>query len=119
MCSSTSPRFFAASTINSSRSRTFIWPVNSLKAGGRSEISKAASGSGGFIRTSDDLITLVGEVRTVRVEFAWVAHASRVLVSASGRNNLCYRYGIREKGCLREKFAIAGRSRQHARRVRY
>src|SRR6185369_1199604 len=49
MCSSTSPRFFAASTINSSRSRTFTWPVNSLNAGGRSEISKAASGSGGFI----------------------------------------------------------------------
>src|SRR5438093_5813335 len=49
MCSSTSPRFFAASTINSSRSRTFTWPVNSLNAGGRSEISNAASGSGGFI----------------------------------------------------------------------
>src|SRR5438552_10393168 len=48
MCSSTSPRFFAASTINSKRSRTFSWPVNSLNIGGRSEISKAASGSGGF-----------------------------------------------------------------------
>src|SRR6476620_10458159 len=48
MCSSTSPRFLAASTISSSRSRTFTWPVNSLNAGGRSEISKAASGSGGF-----------------------------------------------------------------------
>src|SRR5215468_8274633 len=49
MCSSTSPRFLAASTISSSRSRTFTWPVNSLNAGGRSEISKAVSGSGGFI----------------------------------------------------------------------
>src|SRR6516225_3792004 len=49
MCSRTSPRFLAASTINSSRSRTFTWPVNSLNAGGRSEISNAASGSGGFI----------------------------------------------------------------------
>src|SRR5438876_8104945 len=50
MCSSTSLRFFAASTINSSRSRTFTWPANSLNAGGRSEISKTASGSGGFIQ---------------------------------------------------------------------
>src|SRR5215831_4316822 len=49
MCSSTSPRFLAASTISSSRSRTFTWPVNSLNAGGRSEISKAVSDSGGFI----------------------------------------------------------------------
>jgi hypothetical protein len=31
------------------------WPVNSLKAGGRSEISKAASGSGGF--TSDGVMS--------------------------------------------------------------
>src|SRR5215470_10654596 len=49
MCSNTSPRFLAASTISSSRSRTFTWPVNSLNAGGRSEISKAVSDSGGFI----------------------------------------------------------------------
>jgi hypothetical protein len=54
MCSSTSPRFFAASTINSNRSRTFTWPVNSLNAGGRSDISKAASGSGGF--TGDGVV---------------------------------------------------------------
>ena len=38
---------------------------------------------------------------------AWVAHASRVLVSASRRNN------------LQEKFANPRRLRQHARRVRY
>src|SRR2546425_5433405 len=49
MCSRTSFRFLAASTINSRRSRTFTWPVNSLNIGGLSEISKAASGSGGFI----------------------------------------------------------------------
>src|SRR5438034_8461316 len=58
ICSITSPRFFAASTISSSRSRTFTWPVNSLKAGGRSEISNAASDSGGFIRACDEFITL-------------------------------------------------------------
>ncbi|PYL60986.1 MAG: hypothetical protein DMF24_08625 [Verrucomicrobia bacterium] len=49
-----------------------------------------------------------------------VAHASRVLVSASRRNNLCFAFHqavtmIELKG----KFAIAGRARQHARRVRY
>src|SRR5262249_33187923 len=48
MCSRTSPRFFAASTISSNRSRTFSWPVNSLNIGGRREISNAVSGSGGF-----------------------------------------------------------------------
>src|SRR5258705_3862834 len=57
MCSRTSPRLLAASTINSSRSRTFTWPLNSLKAGGRSEISKATSDSGGFIRACDEFIT--------------------------------------------------------------
>src|SRR5437764_1878069 len=49
MCSSTSPRFFAASTSNSRRSQTFTCPVNSLNIGGRSETSKTGSGSGGFI----------------------------------------------------------------------
>src|SRR5687767_6126645 len=49
ICSSTSPRFFAASTSSSSRSQTFTWPVNSLNIGGRSETSKAGSGSGGFM----------------------------------------------------------------------
>ena len=46
ICSSTSPRFFAASTSTASRSQTFSWPVNSLNIGGRSEISKAGSGDG-------------------------------------------------------------------------
>src|SRR6266581_4402958 len=52
ICSSTSPRFRAASTNSSSRSQTFTWPVNSLNIGGRSDISKAGSGSGGFIISS-------------------------------------------------------------------
>src|ERR1039457_1931722 len=51
MCSRTSFRFFAAATINSKRSRTFIWPVNSLNAGGRNETSNAGSVSGGFIES--------------------------------------------------------------------
>src|SRR5205809_1891898 len=49
MCSSTSPRFFAASTKSSRRSQTFTCPVNSLNIGGRSDTSKAGSFSGGFI----------------------------------------------------------------------
>src|SRR5213080_2147162 len=53
MCSSTSPRFCAAATISSRRSRTFTWPLNSLNAGGRSEISKTVSGSGGFIESAN------------------------------------------------------------------
>src|SRR5437762_4747827 len=48
MCSSTSARCFAASTIKSRSSRIYACPVNSANIGGRSEISKAASGSGGF-----------------------------------------------------------------------
>src|SRR5580704_14579119 len=72
MCSSTSPRFFAASTINSKRSRTFTWPVNSLNIGGRSEISNAASGSGGFIWSHSFLIQILrqhelGPARFVKI----------------------------------------------------
>jgi hypothetical protein len=68
MCSSTSLRFFAAATINSKRSRTFTWPVNSLNIGGRSEISKAGSGSGGFISgCDDDFITPELKLRTTRI----------------------------------------------------
>src|ERR1035437_7137973 len=52
-------------------------------------------------------------VRFMELHKTWlrsfrVAHASRVLVSASRRNNL-----------LRKKFAIARRNRQHSRRARY
>src|ERR1043165_8566082 len=49
MCSSTSPRFFAASTSSSRGSQTFTCPVNSLNIGGRNETSKAGSVSGGFM----------------------------------------------------------------------
>src|SRR2546430_2865709 len=64
MCSSTSPRFLAASTINSRRSRTLTCPVNSLNAGGRREISKAASGSGGFICAFVEFISRNGKLCT-------------------------------------------------------
>ncbi len=47
MCSSTSPRCFAACTRTSRRSQTFTCPVNSLNIGGRSEISSAGSGTSG------------------------------------------------------------------------
>src|SRR6266480_947077 len=49
----------------------------------------------------------------------WVAHASRVLVSASRRNNLSLSLTPQRRYLLTGKFAIAGRARQHARRVRY
>jgi hypothetical protein len=49
MCWRTSRRFFAAATKSSNLSQTFLCPVNSLNIGGRSETSKAASGSGGFM----------------------------------------------------------------------
>src|SRR5439155_18449574 len=69
-----SPRFLAASTINSKRSRTFTCPVNSLNIGGRSEISKAASGSGGFMG-ADAFITPGRDLRTMRFDWFWGAHA--------------------------------------------
>src|SRR5437588_9578630 len=53
ICSRTSSRFFAAATRSSRRSHTFTWPVNSLNIGGRSETSKAGSGSGGFMLSLD------------------------------------------------------------------
>jgi len=48
-----------------------------------------------------------------------VAHASRVLVSASRRNSLFWRLGSQTYCTHEGKSAIAGRNRQHARRVRY
>jgi len=47
-------------------------------------------------------------LQTVSRQYFRVAHASRVLVSASRRNNL-----------FLQKSALARRQRQHARRVRY
>jgi hypothetical protein len=55
----------------------------------------------------------------------WGAHASRVLVSASHRNNLFSRQRFEEVRCrsawkpTEEKFANPRRLRQHATRVRY
>ena len=49
ICWSTSSRFFAAATKSSSLSQILVCPVNSLNIGGRSETSKAGSGSGGFM----------------------------------------------------------------------
>jgi hypothetical protein len=48
--------FFCSFNHQLRRSRTFIWPLNSLKAGGRSETSKAASGSGGFIEMNAGVV---------------------------------------------------------------
>src|SRR5439155_5252804 len=51
---------------------------------------------------------------------AWVAHASRVLVSASRRNELCR--GVQfamEMGEPEKSSRSRGHNRQHARRVRY
>jgi hypothetical protein len=48
----------------------------------------------------------------------WVAHASRVLVSAARRNDLFWSRD--QTVCVwTKKFAIARRARQHASRVRY
>ena len=49
MCSSTSPRCRAASTITSSCSRTFSCPANSLNAGGRREMSNGVSGASAMV----------------------------------------------------------------------
>jgi len=49
----------------------------------------------------------------------WVAHASRVLVSASRRNNLFLWAERGDELSTQAKFAIARRARQHARCVRY
>src|SRR6266508_104677 len=49
----------------------------------------------------------------------WVAHASRVLVSASRRNDLSFDFRPRRRCESKGKFAIARRNRQHARRARY
>ncbi len=48
----------------------------------------------------------------------WVAHASRMLVAVSRRNYLSF-CCARESAFVLEKFAMAGRHLQHARRVRY
>src|SRR5438445_794337 len=53
------------------------------------------------------------EPRIFPREFAlWVAHASRVLVSASRRNRLFFKFLSRRQLSSPEKFAIAGRARQ-------
>jgi hypothetical protein len=49
----------------------------------------------------------------------WVAHASRVLVSASRRNGLPNTSQLTLELNAYEKSAMARRHRQHARRVRY
>jgi hypothetical protein len=50
----------------------------------------------------------------------WVAHASRVLVSASRRNNLFFGFDPQEAAKADEENSRSrGRNRQHARRVRY
>src|SRR5207237_1488518 len=113
--SSTSPRFLAASTINSQRSRTFTWPVNSLNIGGRSEISKAASGSGGFI-CADAFITPGWGLRTIRFDWFWGAHAppragDRALAIANFSDQQSI--GAADSTAFRR-----GRRNVHARRVR-
>jgi ferredoxin len=53
-------------------------------------------------------------------EFFRVAHASRVLVSASRRNYLSFGFATSAKTAIHGKSSRSrGRARQHARRVRY
>ncbi|PYJ14181.1 MAG: hypothetical protein DME93_00690 [Verrucomicrobia bacterium] len=53
-------------------------------------------------------------------EFLWVAHASRVLVSASRRNNLFFEFRMQQRMETNVQSSRSrGRDRQHARRVRY
>src|SRR6516164_9070292 len=85
MCSSTSPRFLAASTINSSRSRTFTCPVNSLNAGGRSEISKAVSDSGGFI---GDAVLECSSNGVMDEKFSISAHSNTLLLQLFRQHQL-------------------------------
>ena len=60
-------RFFAAATKSSNLSQTFLCPVNSLNIGGRSDTSKAASGSGGFmVDLAGNLIASNERLRTTR-----------------------------------------------------
>ncbi len=53
-------------------------------------------------------------------EFLRVAHVSRVLVSASRRNNLFFEFRPQwENGIHKKSSRSRARGRQHARRVRY
>jgi hypothetical protein len=49
----------------------------------------------------------------------WVAHASRVLIAVSRRNELFFSSDIKTVSVIERKFAMAGHHRQQARRVRY
>jgi len=55
----------------------------------------------------------------MRGVLSWVAHASRVLVSASRRNNLALGDQCGLRLTAEGKFAMARHHRQHARRGRY
>ncbi len=49
----------------------------------------------------------------------WVAHASRVLIAVSRRNELFFSSDIKTVSVIDRKFAMAGHHRQYARRVPY
>ena len=104
-------------------------PSNSGMSFGSDSASRARSSAGNFLIASSISSTALTRhgynnrafaARHGSDSHAWGAHASRVLVPVFHRNELVHststRAGLRART---EKFATAGRSRQHARRVRY